>query len=101
MGGTLRVDPAKLRATAADQVKVGTYVSGMATGEAMAGAGNGMPGLHTEGACQFASTEFDTATTTVHDELTSHSINLTSAADQYHHTDEELGRRLRTIANDH
>jgi len=99
MGGTLRVDPAKLRAAAADELKVGTYVSGMATGQAMAGAGTGMPGLLTEGACQFASTEFDTANAAVHDELRSHSENLTSAADQYHRTDEELGRRLQAIAN--
>lgn len=98
MGGTLRVDPARLRTAAAAQTEVGTFVSGMATGQSVATAGTGMSGLLTEGACQFASTMFDTATTAVHEELSAHSTNLSSAADQYHRTDEDLGRRLSKIA---
>jgi hypothetical protein len=101
MGGTLRVDPARLRAAAEAQADVGNFVSGLATGQSMAAAGAGMSGLLTEGACQFATTMFDTASTAVQDELAAHSTNLSSAADQYHRTDEALGRRLRKIANEH
>jgi hypothetical protein len=98
MGATLRVDPARLRTAAEAQTEVSTFVSGMATGQSMTHAGSGMSGLLTEGACQFAGTIFDTAATAVHEELTAHSANLSSAADHYHRTDEELGRRLRKIA---
>lgn len=98
MGATLRVDPTQLRTAAAAQTEVGTFVSGMAAGQSMTNAGTGMSGLLTEGACQFAGTIFDTATAAVHEELTAHSTNLSSAADRYHRTDEELGRRLRKIA---
>lgn len=98
MGGTLRVDPARLRTAAIAQTEVSTFVSGMAAGQSMTNAGSGMSGLLTEGACQFAGTIFDTAATAVHDELTAHSANLASAADQYHRTDQEFGDRLRKIA---
>jgi hypothetical protein len=94
----LRVDPARLRTAATAQTEVGTFVSGMAAGQSMTNAGSGMSGLLTEGACQFAGTIFDTAATAVHDELTAHSANLASAADQYHRTDREFGDRLRKIA---
>ena len=94
----MRVDPAQLRTAAAAQTEVGTFVSGMAAGQSMTTAGTGMSGLLTEGACQFAGTIFDTATAAVHDELAAHSTNLSSAADQYHRTDEELGRRLSKLA---
>lgn len=63
----------------------------------MATAGDGVPGLLTEGACQFAGTTFDTATTAVHDELLSHSENLSAAADRYQRTDDALGQRLGSI----
>ena len=98
MGGTLRVDPGRLRTAAAAQTEVGTFVSAMGTGQAMASAGTGMSGLLSEGACQFAGTMFDTAAGAAHEELTAHSTNLSAAADQYHRADEELGRRLRQIA---
>jgi hypothetical protein len=97
MGGTLRVDPEHLRTAAAAQVKVGTYVSGMATGQSMASAGAGMSGLLSGGACQFAGTAFDTAAGAVHDELAAHSTKLSAAADRYHRTDEDFGRRLRNL----
>lgn len=98
MAGVLRVDPVRLRTAAAAQIEVGAFVSGMATGQSVTNAGVGMPELLTEGACQFASTVFDTAAAAVHDELTAHSKNLSSAADQYRQTDEHFGRRLRGIA---
>jgi excreted virulence factor EspC (type VII ESX diderm) len=97
MGGTLRVDPEHLRTAAAAQAKVGTFVSGMATGQSMASAGTGMAGLLSEGACQFAGTAFDTAASAVHDELAAHTTNLSAAADLYHQTDEDFGRRLRKL----
>lgn len=97
MGGTLRVDPEHLRTAAAAQTEVGTFVSGMATGQSMASAGAGMSGLLSEGACEFAGVAFDTAAGKVHDELTAHSAKLTAAADRYHRTDEDFGRRLREL----
>ncbi|GAB7069807.1 type VII secretion target [Mycolicibacterium hodleri] len=98
MGGVLRVDPARLRTAAAAQNDVGTYVAAMATGPSMADAGTGMAGLLVEGACRFAATMFDTAASAVYEELTAHSTNLSAAADRYHHTDGDLGRRLSKIA---
>lgn len=98
MGGTLRVDPVKLRTAAQAHADVGDVVRTMATGQSMTNAGTSMPGLLTEGACQFASRMFDMATSAVHEELSTHSKNLRSAADRYHQTDEELGRRLSKIA---
>jgi flagellar capping protein FliD len=98
MGGTLRVDPERLRAAAAAQTEVGTFVSGMATGQSITTAGTGMAGLLSEGACQFVGTAFDTAAGAVHEELTAHSTKLTAAADRYHQVDEETGRRLRKLA---
>lgn len=98
MGGVLRVDPARLRTAAAAQSDVGAYVSGMAAGPSLANAGTGMSGLLVEQACQLAGTMFDAAATAVHDELAAHAKKLSAAADRYHQTDGELGRRLGTIA---
>jgi hypothetical protein len=95
MGGTLRVDPAKLRTAAQAQADVGTFVSSMATGQLMMSATGSGSGLHSEAACQFAGTMFDTVASTVHEELTAHSTNLSSAADQYLRVDDEYARRLR------
>ena len=64
----------------------------------MANAGTGMSGLLVERACQLAGAVFDAAATAVHDEIAAHAKNLTAAADRYHHTDGDLGRRLGTIA---
>jgi hypothetical protein len=66
----------------------------------MSHAGAGMRGLLTADACHFAGSVLDSACSSVYEELTAHSTNLSSAADQYHQTDEELGRRLRKIADD-
>ena len=98
MGGVLRVDPARLRTAAAAQSDVGAYVSGMAAGPSMANAGTGMSGLLVEQACQLAATMFDAAAAAVHDALAAHATNLSAAADRYHRTDGDLGRRLGTIA---
>ena len=97
MGGVLRVDPARLRTAAAAQSDVGAYVSSLAAGPSMANAGTGMSGLLVEHACELAAMRFDAAATAVHDELTAHAKNLSTAADSYHHTDGDLGPRLGTI----
>jgi Excreted virulence factor EspC, type VII ESX diderm len=94
----MRVDPNRLREAARAQADVGTFVSGMDTGQSVASTGIGMSGLLSESACQFAGAAFDTAATAVHDELTDHSTKLSAAADQYHRMDEELGRRLRKFS---
>jgi hypothetical protein len=97
MAATLRVDPEQLRKAAAAQAEVGTFVSGIVSGQPMASAAAGMSGLLSEAACHFAGTAFTTAATAVHDELTAHSANLSAAADHYHRTDEEFGSRLRKL----
>lgn len=94
----MRVDPERLRAAAAAQTEVSTFVSGMAAGQSITSAGTGMSGLLSEAACEFAGTAFDTAAGVVHEELTAHSAKLSAAADRYHQIDEELGRRLRKFA---
>lgn len=98
MGATLRVNPEVLRTAAAAQNEVKAFVSGLALGQSLTTAGTGMTGLSTEGACQLVGTTFDTAATSVHDDLSAHADNLTTAADRYHRTDETLGRGLRRIA---
>ena len=98
MGGVLRVDPARLRTAAAAQSDVGAFVSGLAAGRSMANAGTGMSGLLVEQACHLVGTRFDAVATAVHDELAAHAKNLSAAADRYHQTDGDLGRRLGTIA---
>lgn len=98
VGGTLRVNPESLRNAARAQSEVGDFVSGMSVGQSMNGAGTGVSGLLSEGACQFASSTMDTALGAVHEDLTKHSTNLSTAADHYHRMDEELGRRLRKFA---
>jgi hypothetical protein len=99
MGATLRVDPDRLRTAARAQADVGTAVSGLAAGTTVTTAGTGMAGLAVEEACRVAGGLFDTATTAVHDELTEHSEKLSAAADQYHHMDAELSRRVRTLTS--
>lgn len=94
----LRVAPDRLHGAARAQTDVGTFVSGLATGQSMASAGTGMSGLLSAGACRFAGSVFDSAAKAVHEELTAHSANLTAAADRYHRTDEEFSRRLCTLA---
>jgi hypothetical protein len=98
MGGTLRVNPDSLRNAARAQTDVGGFVSGMEVGQSMTSGGTGVSGLLSEGACQFAGSIVDAALGTVHEELTTHSTNLSTAADQYHRMDEELGRRLHKFA---
>lgn len=98
MRATLRVDPNRLRDTARAQADVSTFVFSMSMGHTLASAGSGMSGLLSAEACQFAGSVFDTAASAVHDELAAHSDNLSAAADQYHQTDEEFGRRLGKLA---
>ena len=100
MGDTLRVDPNRLREAADAQGNVGTFVAGMGAGQSVTNAATAMSGLNTADACHVVGTEFDAAAKTVHEELTAHSQNLAVAADQYHRTDDELGRRLKKIANE-
>jgi Excreted virulence factor EspC, type VII ESX diderm len=70
----------------------------MGASQSMTNAGAGMSGLLSEGACQFAGSIVETALSAVHEELTTHSTNLSAAADRYCRMDEELGRRLRKFA---
>jgi hypothetical protein len=98
VASTLRVDPVRLRAAADAQAEVGAFVSGMAAGEVISAAANAMSGLESGAACQFAGAVLDGASARVGAELAAHSKNLTSAADRYGRVDEELGHRLRSIA---
>ncbi|MGW4096639.1 type VII secretion target [Mycobacterium sp. NPDC004974] len=98
MGGALRVNPDSLRNVARAQADVGEFVSGLAAGQSLHSASSGVSGLLSEGACQFASSLVDTALNAVHEDLTKHSDNLSTAADRYHRMDEEFGRRLRRFA---
>jgi hypothetical protein len=98
MGQTLRVDPDRLRSAARAQADVGAFVSGIGAGQSMTTAAAGVSGLLSAGACQFAGSIVDAALDAVHEELASHSDKLSRAADKYHRTDEELGRRLRKFA---
>lgn len=94
MGGMLRVDPAALRDAARAQTDVGTAVSGMDVGASMTGAGAGVSGLASAGACQFVGTVVDGALGTVGEELAGHSEKLRRAADLYQRSDEQSGRRI-------
>lgn len=98
MGGVLQVNPDRLREVARAQADVGEFISDLGAGQSMTSAGSGVAGLLSEGACQFASSIVDTALGAVHEELTKHSTNLSTAADHYSRLDEELGRRLRRFA---
>ncbi len=98
MGGTLRVNPDSLRNAARAQTDVGQFVSDMGIGESMASAGTGVSGLLSEGACQFAGSIVDAELDNVHEELTSHSTKLSTAAEHYNRTDGELGRLLPKFA---
>ena len=94
----MRVDPDRLLSAARAQTEVGAAVSGMAAAQPIVTAGAAMAGLASEAACQFAGSLFDTATSTVHTELTEHASKLSEAAAQYQRADEELGSRIRKVA---
>jgi hypothetical protein len=98
LGGQLRVDPSTLRGAASTQADVGASVGNLKSGSAMADAGGGLPGLQTGQACQFAGSMLDSAAGVVHQELTTHADKLSTAADLYHQTDEQLGQRLRKFS---
>ncbi|WP_235654122.1 type VII secretion target [Mycolicibacterium houstonense] len=98
MPGPLRVDAESLRNTARAQSEVGDFISGMAVGQSLTTAGTGVPGLLSEGACQFAGSTMDTALGAVHEDLTEHATRLSTAAEHYHGMDEASGRRLRKFA---
>lgn len=98
MGAILRVDPDRLRSAAEAQTAVSTFLADMAPGRSLTTAGSGVPGLLSEGACRLATSVLDAATAAARDELTTHTRNLSAAADQYRRVDAELGRRLRTFA---
>lgn len=94
----MRVDPDRLRQAAEAQTDVSGFIAGMAAGQSLTAAGDGMAGLVSETACRFAATVLDDASTAVHDALTSHATRLTAAADHYRRMDEQLGSRLRTFS---
>lgn len=98
MAGVLRVNPESLRKAARVQADVGEFVSGISAGQSMTSAGTGVSGLLSGGACQFAGAIVESALGAVHKDLTTHSTNLSTAAEQYHRMDTELGRRLRKFA---
>ena len=98
MTSVLRVDPALLRDVAAAQEDVGAFVSAMTAGRAMTDAALSMDGLSSGAACEFAGAVFDSVARTVGEQLTDHSTKLAAAADLYHRADEELGSRLRHLA---
>jgi hypothetical protein len=64
----VQVDPKRLREAARQQADIGSFVSGLGSGQSVASAGTGMSDLLSETACQFASTMFDTAASAVHEE---------------------------------
>ena len=88
----------RLRTAADAQAEVSAFVSGMAAGESIASAADAMPGLQSGAACQFASTVLDGAAAAVRADLSAHAANLISAADSYLRADDELGRRMRSLA---
>jgi len=73
-------------------------VSGMAVGESIANAAAAMPGLHSGAGCQFASTVLDGAAAGLSADLSTHATKLNSAADRYLRADDQLDRRLRSLA---
>jgi hypothetical protein len=98
VASTLRVDPTRLRSAAQAQSDVGAFVSGMCAGRTIADGAGAMPGLESGAACQYASTVLDAAAAQMSAELAAHAKNLISAAERYAKVDEDLGRRLRSIA---
>jgi hypothetical protein len=98
MPSTLRVDPSRLHEAAAAQSDVAAFVSGLATGQSMSRAATGMTGLLSGAACHFVGAAFDDVAATISEELNGHSSHLVRAADAYHQADEELGRRLKRLA---
>jgi hypothetical protein len=93
------VDPKRLRAAADAQSEVADYVSGMSVGQLISGGVSAMSGLDSAAACAHAGSILDAAAQRVSAELAAHSKNLLSAADRYGTVDENLGRRLRSIAD--
>jgi hypothetical protein len=91
----LRVDPAHLHAAAQAQADVATAVAGLRPGESMAHAGAGMAGLMSGDACHALGSIVEEAVSGVHEQLSTHATNLSTAADHYHRMDEQLGERLR------
>ncbi len=98
MASALRVDPSALRQAGHAQAEVATYLSGMAVGDSMAGAGQGVSGLLSAAACRLVGELLDTASAAAHEELAAHAEKLSTAADRYQQTDEEHGERLRRFA---
>lgn len=88
------MNPASLRDAAGAEADVSAAVSGMDVGTLMSGAGAGVSGLTSAGACQFVGSVVDNALGSVGDELTSHSEKLRRAADLYQRTDERSGHRI-------
>jgi hypothetical protein len=97
MGGTLRVDPAALRDAARAQTDVGGVVSGLDVGTSISGAGAGVSGLASAGACQFVGAVVDSALGAVGEELNSHSEKLARAADLYEQSDAKSGDSIRRL----
>ena len=94
MEATLRVDPARLVLAAEEQLRVGQYVAGMASGQSMTAAVTGMPGLASGAACAIAGALLDGAAGVISGALSTHSASLCTAADHYRRADAELGRRI-------
>lgn len=98
MAETLRVDPERLRVAADAQADVSAYIASIGAAQSMASAIQAMSGLASGEACQFAATVLDGAAKALSADLTSHAERLSSAADRYRQVDNELGQRLRRIA---
>lgn len=94
MAGVLQVDPKALRDAAHAQTEVATFMSTMAVGESLRGAGAGVSGLHCATECQSVGELFNTAAAAAHEELASHAGKLSTAADTYERADKELGEKL-------
>jgi hypothetical protein len=84
-----------LRAAAAAQADVAATVAGLGAGAALASAGADLGGLMSEDACHLLGAAVENAVTGVHDDLSTHSTSLSTAADHYYRTDQGLGRRLQ------
>jgi hypothetical protein len=95
MAGVLRVDPKALSDAARAQTEVATFLSTMAVGESMVGAGVGVSGLLSATGCRLVGDLFSAATAAAHEELAAHAEKLSTAADIYQRADKEIGDRLR------
>jgi hypothetical protein len=70
----------------------------MAAGQPLASGASAMSGLQSGAACQFVATIFDDVSDKMSDELAAHAEKLSAAAEAYRRADEDLGRRLRHLA---